>query len=127
MSQYTEGQFKTFKAGANLSAKQYFIVKPDSTEGQVVLASAATDKILGTLDNKPLSGENAIVSMRHGGGTHKVKLGGTVNAVGLYLTADSAGKAVATTSAGNQVFGLSIETGVAEDVIEYMPVFWVYA
>lgn len=121
MTAQTFGPTKSFIAGADLSAKQYFIVKQDTDEGTVVLASAATDFLIGTLENKPLSGENASVLMRHGGATGKVKLGGTVSAVGAKLTADSDGKAVVTTNTGDQILGYALNTGVAGDIIEYMP------
>ena len=50
----------TIKAGGDLSTKQYYFVKLDSTQ-QVIIAAAATDKVLGILQNKPESGEAARV------------------------------------------------------------------
>ena len=52
----------TFEAGGDLSAKQYFFVKLDSDQ-QVILATGATDKVLGILQNKPESGEAAVVRL----------------------------------------------------------------
>lgn len=117
----TDGSYKTFPANADLSAKQYFIVKLDTDGVGVVLASAASDFSLGTLENKPASGEGASVHMRNGAGTHKVVLGGSVSAVGGKLTADSAGKAVVTTNSGDHIIGYALQTGSAGDIIEYMP------
>lgn len=49
----------SFKAGADLSAKQFYFVKLDTTVGQVVVCAAATDIPIGILQNKPTSGEEA--------------------------------------------------------------------
>ena len=120
MSQFTNGARKTFIAGADQSTKQYYIVKPGGTAGQVILSSAATDKLLGTLNNAPKSGELAEVVMRSGGSTHKVIYGGTV-AVGDFLTSDANGKAITTVTGGNVILGMALEAGVLNDIAEYMP------
>jgi len=119
MSQSNYGPIKGFKAGADLSAKQFFIVK-FTAANTVGLASAATDVLLGTLRNKPEQNETAEVHLIGAGGTAKVKLGGSVTA-GNFLTADSAGKAVATTTTGNYVLGRALEDGDADDIIEFVP------
>ena len=119
MASNVEGNNKGFKAGADLSAKQFFIVKLTAA-GIVGLASAATDAIIGVLQNKPTSGDNADVKLRNSAGTGKVIAGGNI-AINDRLTANADGKAIATTTAGNQVFGRAIETAVAGDIFEYMP------
>lgn len=48
------------KAGADLSAKQYFYVKLNA-DNQVILCAAATDIPLGVLQNDPASGQDATV------------------------------------------------------------------
>ena len=50
----------TFTASADLSAKQYYIVKM-SGENTVTVAAAVTDVPIGILQNKPASGEQAVV------------------------------------------------------------------
>lgn len=105
-------------AGADLSSSQYFVVKITSNE--VVLSAAATDNHLGVLQNAPEDGDSAEVLGRHASETGKVKLGGTV-AEGDKLTADSAGKAIVTTTSGHQVFGIARAAGVSNDLIEYEP------
>jgi len=117
MAVHTDGNNYSREAAANLSAKQYFVLKSDSA-GKAVLAAAATDAITGVLANAPTSGETADIVGINGSGTYKVKLGGTVTK-DAYLTSDSAGKAVATTTTGNRVFGRALVAGVANDVIEY--------
>ncbi len=53
----------TFKAGESLTAKQYYAVKLDSTEGQVIACAGTTDKPVGILQNAPASGGEAIVAI----------------------------------------------------------------
>jgi len=107
---------KSFVCGATtLIAKQYYIVK-QHTDGTMILAAAATDKIVGVLMNKPAVGAAANVQI---GGTAKVIAGGTI-AVGAWVTSDSAGKAVATTTDKDVVLGKYLGTASAAsgDIIE---------
>lgn len=53
---------KTFIAGADLSAKQFYFVKL-SANNTVVACSGATDKPIGILQNDPASGGEANVCM----------------------------------------------------------------
>lgn len=119
MAVYTEEGHITRLSGADLSAKQYFIVKLNSSR-QVILTAAATDQLLGVVANVPDAGTNAPVDVcvRNAEGTFKVQCGGTV-AVGDRLTSDAAGKAITTVTAGNEVLGIAVEAGVAGQVIEY--------
>ncbi|CAB4158439.1 hypothetical protein UFOVP711_4 [uncultured Caudovirales phage] len=52
----------TLVAGEDLSAKQYYFVKIN-TSGQAMLCSGATDKPIGVLQNDPASGEEAVVTV----------------------------------------------------------------
>jgi len=109
-------------AGADLSAKQYYIVKRHSTAGQVVLSAAGSDNHLGALQNAPVSGDVAEIVTRNYGGTAKVIAGGTLTP-GCALTSDGNGKAVATTTEDDQVLGYY--TGDANaasgDIVEFRP------
>jgi len=98
-----------------LEAKQYYIVK-QHTDGTMILAAAGTDKIVGVLQNKPAVGKAALVRFL---GTTKVVAGGAIP-VGSWVTADSNGKAVATTTDKDVVLGTYIGTGAAAsgDIIE---------
>lgn len=49
----------TLEAGADLSSKQYYFVKIDSSTGKAVVCAAATDKPVGVLQNNPTSGQAA--------------------------------------------------------------------
>lgn len=121
MATKTIGPVKTFKSAASLLDKQNYIVYV-SAKGVVTIASAATHKVMGTVVNKPQTGAGANIEVQlpFGGGSGKVIAGGSI-AIGDKLTADSAGKAVATTTQNNYVFGVAIEPADAGDVFEYMP------
>ena len=111
---------ESFKAGADLSAKQYFLVKLDAS-ADIVLAAAGTDKIKGVLQNDPKSGEVGTVRVL---GISLVTLGGTV-AIGDEMTSDSAGKGVVSTTAGDRMIGEALRAGVSGDTIEmFMPGPW---
>lgn len=104
----------TVKAGADLSSEanaQYRIVKLSSSG--VVLASAATDKLYGVLQNKPTSARAATVGVE---GTTKIKAGGTI-AIGDSLTSDANGAAIATTTSGNAVIAIARQAGASGDLI----------
>lgn len=122
MSTFQEGNTNSFLAGADLSTKQYYVVKRSSSDRQkVVLAAAATDVIVGVLQNAPKSGAEASVRKSNAAGTGLVKAGGTI-AIGDKLTSDSNGKAVATTTLGDNYFGIADQVGADGDIIEYTPV-----
>jgi hypothetical protein len=115
MSTENIGYTRSVAAGADLSAKTHYIVKLDSS-GNAVLASAGTDALVGVLQNYPASGEQAVYAF---GGTAKVVAGGTI-AIGAWVTADSNGKAVATTTVGNVILGQYVGTAAAAagDLVE---------
>lgn len=119
MSQNTTGPRKTFVANADLSAKQYYIMKV-LTGNKCDLAAAATDPLVGTLNNKPKSADSADVTLRSGGMTGLVVCGGTIT-VGDEITSDGSGKAITTTTGGDQVLGTALESAVSGDIVEYMP------
>ena len=78
----------TLIAGADLSAKQYFFVKM-SADNTCVLCSGATDVPIGVLQNSPISGGEASVTVI--GGT-KVVASASI-AAGVKIGTDSSGKA----------------------------------
>lgn len=125
MANFTVGDDITRKQGADLTGKLYYIVKQDTTAQQVVLASAATDKLLGVLSMLNKAGSTAVgatvnIHMRNASGTFKVVLGGTV-AIGDKLTSDATGRAVTTVTAGNEVLGEACEAGIAGQIVEFIP------
>lgn len=82
----------TLPAAADLSAKQYYFVKID-TSGNAALCAAATDKPIGVLQNTPTSGQSAEVLVS--GGT-KIVASASIDEGSLIGTA-STGKADAKT------------------------------
>ena len=102
---------------AEATVEAYRIVKAGAAAGSCVKAAAATDALLGTSDELDhVAGEAVDVAV---GPVPKVRLGGTV-AAGAWLTSDANGKAVATTTTGNQVIGRAEVAGVLDDVITYL-------
>lgn len=118
MSQYNASGHKGIEAGADLTKGTLVKI----SNGTVVAATAATDKIIGVLTADVKAGQVADVRLRNAQGTSKVRAGGNV-AVGDYLTADADGEAVATTTAGNEVVGMALEAGVDNDIIEVVNMF----
>lgn len=115
------GPHITRKAGADLSAKQFRFVKMSS--GNVVAGAAATDKVVGVLQNKPTSGDTAEIRLIANGGTYKVVAGGAITE-GAYITCDSNGEAIATTTAGNVVLGRALEAADDGDLFEVVPAYF---
>jgi hypothetical protein len=123
MSTYAEGQHVTLQSAADLSAKQYYAVKPDAN-GKAVLCGAADAAFLGILADggrKPnASGffDSVDVVLFNGTGTFKVKVGTAAVAKDALLTTDANGAAVTATT-GQRAFGRACAAGNAGDVIEY--------
>lgn len=102
---------------AEATIEAYRIVKGGAAAGSCIKAAAATDKLLGTSDELDhVAGEMVDIAV---GPVPKVRLGGAV-AVGDWLTSDANGKAIATTTATNQVIGRAEVAGVLDDVITYL-------
>ena len=97
-------------AGEAMTDKQFYIVQLDAT-GKIEVGEGATDLIVGVLQNTPDVGEQATYQFL---GTSKVKAGGTI-AIGAFVTTDTAGKAVSTTTDGDIVIGRYIDTAAAAD------------
>lgn len=91
----------TLPAAADLSAKQYYFVKIN-TSGQAALCAAATDKPIGVLQNAPTSGQAAEVLVV---GASKVVASASIDE-GVAIGTASTGKADAKT--------------VGSDVTEYI-------
>ena len=111
-----------YTAGADLSAKQYHIVKRHSTAGECVLSSAGSDNHLGVLQNAPADNDVAEILGRGAADTGKVKAGGTLTP-GAALTANADGEAVVTTTEDDQVIGYYLgDANAAEnDIVEFRP------
>ncbi len=115
-----DGNVQIFEAGADLSAKQYFIVKLNS-DLEVILADDAADVMVGVLQNAPEEGESAEVRVINANGIGKVEVGGTT-AINDKLTTNSSGEAITTTTTTDRVIGICLEVGADGEVISYLAV-----
>lgn len=116
MSQSIKDFEKSFVCGsADLDGKQFYAMK-QHTDGTIIIAAAATDKLVGILQNKPKIGEAALIRW---GGTTKAKAGGVI-AVGAWVTTDGNGKVIATTTDKDVVLGkyLGSASCAADDIVE---------
>lgn len=105
----------SLEAAADLSSKQYYFVKVD-TSGKAAVCSAVTDKPIGVLQNKPTSGQAAEIVVV---GVTKVSADGTLDEGDLVGTsADGQGAAyVAGTDTTKYVVGTAIAPAGAAGVI----------
>lgn len=110
-----------FKAGTevaavDLSAHQYKFAK--MTANGVNIATAATDAVIGVIQNKPKAGEAVELDCD---GVTKVISGGVI-AKGAKVAPDANGKAVAYVSpgayaAGSEAAGVAFEASAADGVV----------
>ncbi len=98
-------------AGADLSAKQFFVVK-DNGSNAAVLSAAGTDTHLGILQNKPTSGKVGAVRTA---GISKAVAGAAITS-GALLTSDGAGKVIAA-SANDIVVGIARSAASGANII----------
>ena len=87
----------TLKAGADLSAKQFYFMEQSTTDKQVSTVNAATDRPIGILQNKPAaSGRSALVRVL---GHSKVICGENLaSSEGALIGANARGSATALTA-----------------------------
>jgi hypothetical protein len=115
MSTENIGFLRSREAGEAMTDKQFYIVQLDAT-GKIEVGESATDLLVGVLQNTPAAGEQAVYAF---GGVAKVISAGVIG-IGAWVTSDTAGKAVATTTDGDIVIGRHIGTAAAAagDLIE---------
>ncbi|NUB16780.1 hypothetical protein GAY28_32610 [Azospirillum brasilense] len=106
---------EAFPAGADLSTKQFHAVKFNG-DGALVTAGDGDD-ILGILEDKPKSGEQATVSIA---GRPKAKLGGNV-APGALLAVNANAQLI-TAAAGKRIVARAMESGAAGEIIQVQPI-----
>lgn len=109
------GHDESFKAGADQSAKQFYIVKY-SAANTVIICSAAADRAIGVLRNKPKSGEAATVRIT--GIAEVLSDGsGTAIAVNDYVGPNSSAKAVKKATADYSVLGIALDASSTDGAI----------
>jgi len=108
---------ETHVAGADLSAKQYYIVKLSTTDTIDVADSAAV--AYGVLQDKPKSGEQGNVAVCGAGGITRVVSdgSGTAIAVGDYIKSHTNGKAIKGATDKDRVIGRAREASSADGTI----------
>ena len=111
--QYTE----SFKAAADLSAKQHYLVKISAAD-TVALCADPGDKAIGVLLNKPAAaGRAAQVQLR---GVAKVVTDGTAGAgiaAGDAVGTDGDGKAIVKSTDKDRIIGHALEASTADGAI----------
>jgi len=102
------------KAGADLSAKQWYCVKMASTAQEVVLNILASTSGVGILQNDPADGEEALVAVA---GVVKAAAETSVS-INDYVAASTTGRVKTTTTDTNEVVGKALEaSSSAGDII----------
>lgn len=99
----------TLAAAADLSAKQFTVIKLDSNGAAA--SAGAGEAGIGILQNNPGSGQAATVQID---GISKAKAGGTISA-GAALAANASGLLVAATT-GNYIVGFAKAAAASGDV-----------
>ena len=102
------------KASSTFAAKQYYVCKVSSTAGEVIPGAAATDSLLGIVQNDPAAGEVAdvaAVGICKAAGEASVSFGSA-------LTCSSTGRVKATTTNGHVLVGYALAaTAAAGNII----------
>lgn len=99
-----------FKAGADLSAKQYTVVKLATTSQEVVTVAATTDIGIAVLQNDPTDGQAADLAFH---GRAKVIAGTSTIIAGESLAFDTTGRVIDTTTDNRRIIGYALETADA--------------
>ena len=106
----------TFKAAADQSAKQNYLVKLSAAD-TVAVCSAATDRVLGVQMNEPAAAGQA-TDVRVLGIAPVVSDGsGTAIAAGDYVGSNNAGKAVKKATADYSVCGIALAASSADGTV----------
>jgi hypothetical protein len=102
---------ENFTAGATIPP--YRIIKFGTTDGNITVAAAATDFLIGVSNNL-----GALTAGRRADcvvlGVAEIEFGGTITR-GALLTSDSSGRAVVAV-AGNRIIGIAWNSGVINDI-----------
>ena len=112
--QVVEGlQWAAYCGSVSLVGKLHYIMK-HHTDGTILIAAAATDKLIGVLREEGAVGKPVTIQT---GGVAKVIAGGSI-AYGDLITSDGSGKGVATTSATNRYIGFALGAADTNDIFE---------
>lgn len=115
------GFIRSYRAAAAIAAYRIVRFSDAANSSAVNVSSAANQALIGTTGKVGASAAGEMVDV-YRSDLNQVQLGGTVNA-GDWLTSDANGKAIATTTAGDNVIGRAEQPGVADDIIDYFAAF----
>lgn len=103
----------SMKAGANLSACNYHIMRvSDAVNGRVNIASESVwSGMIGILRNAPAAIDRGATISLYGEG--KVCVGAAINSIGVFFTCNGSGRAISAAS-GDMVVGRALETATAD-------------
>jgi len=107
-------------AGESFAAKQYYVCKVGTTAQEVKVAgTAATDMVVGVIQNDPADGQEAEVACL-GVAKAAAETGITY---GDYVTTSSTGRVKTTTTDGDSLVGIALEaSSAAGDIIKVLVV-----
>lgn len=114
MSSSNKPRLASFKAGSDLSSKQFTFVKL-TAEDTVDSQSSKGGAVIGILMNAPLAGDFAEVAMAGGGAKLKIGTGGCSLMDNLISATDGSG--IIGDAAGQRVGAQALNTAVVGDVI----------
>ena len=121
------GISRTYAANADLSAKQFFLVKRHTTAGQCALVAATTDIPIGLLQNKPAAAGRAAEVMLIGWSKADVAAATDI-AIGDKLGPDANGRLVQKTANNDVVCAIAeaVATAATGDIITVtiFPAVW---
>ena len=108
--QLVTGNEVSYEAAADLSGKQFHLVKLDAAGAGKVNLCGASDIPVGALQNRPRAGDAAAVITLSGAVAKVVSDGsGTAVAVGDTIGANAHGKAIKKAASGNWYLGIALE------------------
>ena len=102
----------SWAANADLSTKQYFAMKLGTTAGQIAIAAAATDYVIGILQNTPAAAGRAAELCVYG--RTKAQVEATTDiAIGDALGVDANGRLIKRTADKDMVVAIAEEAATA--------------
>lgn len=127
MKPYHTPNMGSFKAGEDLSEKQFCFVKAGTVAGEVLALDAATDTPIGILMNAPESGEAADVALPGGGAKLKLASSAGTLAAGGFVKTDAAGNGLAVANILDVVCAQVDAVGSAPANSDIVPVLVLHA
>jgi hypothetical protein len=122
MGHYVDEGFKSFQVGsADIPAGTAVKFGTSGNAGKLVVATAATDKIIGVIHSIGRAGSVIDVRLRSAAGTANMTVNAsTAIAANDYVTCNGSGLAVATVTSNDQIIGLALEAAAVNTTVEIM-------